>query len=45
MTISSLFGLVSMPGQGAYNATKYAVRGFTEVRCARRCWWPGTRSG
>ncbi|MEZ5095719.1 MAG: SDR family oxidoreductase [Nocardioides sp.] len=31
VTISSLFGLVSMPGQGAYNATKYAVRGFTEA--------------
>ncbi len=31
VTISSLFGLVSMPGQAAYNATKYAVRGFTEA--------------
>ncbi|CUR58957.1 putative oxidoreductase SadH [metagenome] len=31
VTISSLFGLVSMPGQSAYNATKYAVRGFTEA--------------
>lgn len=30
INISSLFGLVSMPGQTAYNATKYAVRGFTE---------------
>lgn len=30
VNISSLFGLVSMPGQTAYNATKYAVRGFTE---------------
>ena len=31
VTLSSLFGLVSMPGQSAYNATKYAVRGFTEA--------------
>src|SRR5690348_13204430 len=30
VNISSLFGLVSMPGQCTYNATKYAVRGFTE---------------
>jgi len=28
---SSLFGLVSFPGQGTYNATKFAVRGFTEA--------------
>lgn len=31
VTISSLFGLMSVPGQAAYNATKYAVRGFTEA--------------
>ena len=31
VTLSSLFGLISMPGQTAYNATKYAVRGFTEA--------------
>lgn len=31
VNISSLFGLVSMPGQATYNATKYAVRGFTEA--------------
>ena len=31
INLSSLFGLVSMPGQTAYNATKYAVRGFTEA--------------
>ena len=30
VNISSLFGLISMPGQSTYNATKYAVRGFTE---------------
>jgi NAD(P)-dependent dehydrogenase (short-subunit alcohol dehydrogenase family) len=28
---SSLFGLISFPGQSAYNATKFAVRGFTEA--------------
>ncbi|MEP9392131.1 SDR family oxidoreductase [Gordonia sp. VNK1] len=27
---SSLFGLLSEPGQAAYNAAKFAVRGFTE---------------
>lgn len=31
VNLSSLFGLVSMPGQSAYNATKYAVRGMTEA--------------
>lgn len=31
VNISSLFGLVSIPGQAAYNATKYAVRGFSEA--------------
>jgi len=30
VNISSLFGLVSMPGQSMYNAAKYAVRGMTE---------------
>lgn len=30
VNISSLFGLVSMPGQSTYNSAKYAVRGFTE---------------
>ncbi|KVE38468.1 SDR family NAD(P)-dependent oxidoreductase [Burkholderia sp. TSV86] len=28
---SSLFGLIAMPTQSAYNATKFAVRGFTEA--------------
>jgi NAD(P)-dependent dehydrogenase (short-subunit alcohol dehydrogenase family) len=27
---SSLFGLIAFPGNGAYNASKFAVRGFTE---------------
>jgi NAD(P)-dependent dehydrogenase (short-subunit alcohol dehydrogenase family) len=31
VNISSLFGLLSVPGQGTYNATKFAVRGFTEA--------------
>jgi NADP-dependent 3-hydroxy acid dehydrogenase YdfG len=31
VNISSLFGLVAMPGQSAYNAAKFAVRGFTEA--------------
>jgi NADP-dependent 3-hydroxy acid dehydrogenase YdfG len=30
VNISSLFGLISMPGQSVYNATKYAVRGLSE---------------
>jgi NAD(P)-dependent dehydrogenase (short-subunit alcohol dehydrogenase family) len=31
VNISSLFGIFSVPGQGAYNAAKFAVRGFTEA--------------
>ena len=31
VNISSLFGLISTPGQSTYNASKYAVRGFTEA--------------
>lgn len=31
VNISSLFGLLAMPGQTAYNAAKFAVRGFTEA--------------
>ncbi|GAA1920433.1 SDR family NAD(P)-dependent oxidoreductase [Nocardioides lentus] len=31
VNISSLFGLISVPGQSGYNASKYAVRGFTEA--------------
>ncbi len=31
VNISSLFGLMSVPGQSAYNAAKFAVRGFTEA--------------
>lgn len=31
INISSVFGLFSMPGQAAYNAAKFAVRGFTEA--------------
>src|ERR1700735_4259955 len=31
VNISSLFGLMAMPGQAAYNSAKFAVRGFTEA--------------
>lgn len=31
INISSLFGLTAQPTQSAYNATKFAVRGFTEA--------------
>lgn len=31
VNLSSLFGLVSMPGQSMYNASKYAVRGMSEA--------------
>jgi NADP-dependent 3-hydroxy acid dehydrogenase YdfG len=31
VNISSVFGLFSAPGQAAYNAAKFAVRGFTEA--------------
>jgi short-subunit dehydrogenase len=31
VNMSSLFGLVGIPGQGTYNATKFAVRGFSEA--------------
>ena len=31
VTVSSVFGLVAPPGQAAYAASKFAVRGFTEA--------------
>jgi NAD(P)-dependent dehydrogenase (short-subunit alcohol dehydrogenase family) len=31
INISSVFGLIAFPGQCAYNAAKFAVRGFTEA--------------
>jgi NAD(P)-dependent dehydrogenase (short-subunit alcohol dehydrogenase family) len=31
VNISSLFGLMAMPTQSAYNASKFAVRGYTEA--------------
>ena len=31
INLSSVFGLVSVPGQAAYNAAKFAVRGFTDA--------------
>jgi short-subunit dehydrogenase len=31
LNVSSIFGIVAPPGQGAYCASKFAVRGFTEA--------------
>ena len=31
VNLSSIFGMVAMPTQGAYNAAKFAVRGYTEA--------------
>ncbi len=31
VNISSVFGIIAFPHQGAYNASKFAVRGFTEA--------------
>ncbi|NQD91769.1 SDR family oxidoreductase, partial [Pseudomonas sp. CrR25] len=31
VNLSSIFGIIGMPTQGAYNASKFAVRGFTEA--------------
>lgn len=31
VNVSSVFGLLAFPGQGSYNATKFAVRGLTEA--------------
>ncbi|GAB3681212.1 SDR family NAD(P)-dependent oxidoreductase [Salinisphaera aquimarina] len=31
INVSSVFGIISVPTQGTYNATKFAVRGFTEA--------------
>jgi NADP-dependent 3-hydroxy acid dehydrogenase YdfG len=31
INISSLFGLISMPSQSAYNAAKFAVRGYSDT--------------
>jgi len=31
VNISSVFGLVGIPTQGAYNASKFAVKGYTEA--------------
>lgn len=34
VNVSSLFGLLAMPTQSAYNASKFAVRGYTEALAA-----------
>jgi len=34
VNISSVFGIIAVPGQAAYNAAKFAVRGYTE--CLRQ---------
>src|SRR5258707_4080348 len=31
VNLSSVFGLISVPGQSAYNAAKFGVRGFTDA--------------
>jgi short-subunit dehydrogenase len=31
VNLSSIFGITAAPGNGTYNATKFAVRGFTEA--------------
>lgn len=31
VNVSSIFGIIALPSQGAYNASKFAVRGFTEA--------------
>jgi butyryl-CoA dehydrogenase len=31
VNLSSVFGLISVPSQSAYNAAKFAVRGFTDT--------------
>jgi NAD(P)-dependent dehydrogenase (short-subunit alcohol dehydrogenase family) len=49
VNVSSVFGLIAFPTQGAYNASKFAVRGFTEAlrqelagtRIAVHCVHPG----
>ena len=31
VNVSSIFGVIAVPGNGTYNASKFAVRGFTEA--------------
>src|SRR5262245_44410387 len=40
VNLSSIFGIVSVPTQGAYNASKFAVRGFTEALRQELCLTP-----
>jgi short-subunit dehydrogenase len=34
VNVSSLFGLIAPPGQSAYSASKFALRGLSQVLCA-----------
>ena len=38
VNVSSIFGLFSVAGQAAYNAAKFAVRGFTEALRQEMIW-------
>src|SRR3990167_8257025 len=31
VNVSSIFGIISVPSQAAYNSAKFAIRGFTEA--------------
>ena len=39
--VSGIFGIIAVPKQSAYNAAKFAVRGFTEAR-RQECRLDGT---
>jgi short-subunit dehydrogenase len=41
VNISSLFGLIAMPYNSAYNAAKFGVRGYTESIATVHCVHPG----
>ena len=43
--ISSLFGIIAPPGQAAYCASKFALRGFSKSSAARAGGWPGVTDG
>ena len=39
VNVSSIFGIVALPGQTAYAAAKFAVRGFSKRGSATSCRW------